>query len=280
MLKKHIGWFRERIRRDRLDSTAAHSAYFIIISFLPFCVLMLTIMQQIQLESGPLIAQALTVFPAAVAAYLQGILAQTMPTSGVMSVSILTFLWSASNGMVAMIKGLDTVYEVKEGRNYLLLRVIGVGYLLVFMVVLVVTAVTLVFGQTLYGVILAHSPRFIVTLLVNFKSLLGFFLLVLIFFLMFHAIPRKRVRLLHNLCGAVFSAAGWVIFSFFFSLFVENFSNYSLVYGSLATLIVIMFWLYTCMYIIFLGGEVAVWLERSSIKEDVRRLWHDRPGSP
>ena len=36
LLKKHIGWFMDRVVQDRLDSSAAHAAYFLIISFLPF----------------------------------------------------------------------------------------------------------------------------------------------------------------------------------------------------------------------------------------------------
>ena len=79
------------------------------------------------------------------------------------------------------------------------------------------------------------------------------------------------MRLSHNLAGAAFSAAGWVLFSFFFSIFVERFSDFSL-YGSLATLVILMFWLFSCMYIMFLGAEVSMWLETSSIGMDVKNL--------
>ena len=83
--------------------------------------------------------------------------------------------------------------------------------------------------------------------------------------------PRRRVKLSHNLAGAAFSAAGWVLFSFFFSIFVERFSDFS-IYGSLATLVILMFWLFSCMYIMFLGAEVSMWLETSSIRMDVKNL--------
>ena len=273
MLKRHIKWFITRIHRDRLDSTAAHGAYFIIISFLPFCVFTLTILQQIELESGPLITELMTVFPDPVADYMEGLIAQTLPTSSVLSVSILTFLWSASSGMVAVMKGIETVYESRVNRNYFVQRLVAMGYLLVFSIALILTAVTLVFGQTIYNKLLNHSPSVLLTLLLNLKSLLGFFLLVIFFCLIFNGIPRKRVKFINNLFGATFSAAGWVLFSYVFSIFVENFSNYSVVYGSLATLIVIMLWLFFCMYIIFLGGEVAMWLEHSGIQADLRNYF-------
>ena len=60
-----------------------------------------------------------------------------------------------------------------------------------------------------------------------------------------------------------------MLFSYFFSLFVEEFSNFS-IYGGLATLVILMFWLFFCMYIVFLGAEVSVWLEQSGIGADIK----------
>ena len=76
--------------------------------------------------------------------------------------------------------------------------------------------------------------------------------------------------------GAAFGAGGWVLFSYFFSLFVENFSNFS-IYGSLATLVILMFWLFFCMYILFLGGEVSMWLATSGLAQDVLTLLRPKP---
>lgn len=272
MLKKHCTWFLTRIEEDRLDSTAAHGAYFIIIAFLPFVAFLLTLFQQINVESGPLMSEILSTFPESVAVYIEGLLAERFPSSSIMSVSIITFLWAASNGMVAIIKGLDAVYQIKESRNFIHLRLVAMGYLVAFSITLAITSITLVFGNTIYNKLLSESPPFFATILVRSKSLLGFFLLMVFFCLIFNAIPRKQAKFKHNLMGAMFSAAGWVLFSFFFSIFVDNFSNYSVIYGSLATLVVLMFWLYTCMYIMFLGAEVAMWLEHSGIQEDMKEF--------
>ena len=72
--------------------------------------------------------------------------------------------------------------------------------------------------------------------------------------------------------GGSLSALAWVLYSFFFSIFVENFGNYSSVYGSLAALVILMLWLYFCMYIMFIGGEVAVWLQTGGIITDFKKL--------
>lgn len=276
LLKKHAKWFMDRVARDRLDSTAAHSAFFLIISFLPFIALVLTLMQRIHFSSGvPILEAALGLFPDAVASFVEGLFPSPLESTGVLPVAIITAVWSSSMGMIAIIKGLDQIYEVKETRNYFLMRAMAVLYVLGFAVVILLTAALLLFGSTIYNYLLQHSPPFFATLLMNFKSLVGFILLFLFFTLMFCFLPRRRIRFIHNLAGAAFGAAGWVLFSFFFSLFVENFSNFS-IYGSLATLVVLMYWLFFCMYILFLGAEVSIWLESSGIQHDLKNLFKKR----
>ena len=142
-------------------------------------------------------------------------------------------------------------------------------------VVLIAAAVLMVFGTTIYRAIQDRWPL-VAALLINFKSLVSFVMLFFFFTLLYSFVPRRRVKLRHNLLGAVFGAGGWVLFSYFFSLFVENFSNFS-IYGSLATLVIMMFWLFFCMYILFLGGEVSMWLEQSGVGEDIRNLLRGKP---
>ena len=175
----------------------------------------------------------------------------------------------------AIIKGLDHIYEVEQPRNYILLRAMAVVYVVMLAVVLIAAAVLMVFGTTIYRAIQDRWPL-VAALLINFKSLVSFVMLFFFFTLLYSFVPRRRVKLRHNLLGAVFGAGGWVLFSYFFSLFVENFSNFS-IYGSLATLVIMMFWLFFCMYILFLGGEVSMWLEQSGVGEDIRNLLRGKP---
>lgn len=270
LLKKHIKWFADRVARDRLDSTSAHGAFFLIISFLPFTALVLTLMQRIHFSDGmTMIEAALGFFPESVASFLQDLFPSPLESGGILPVAVIMAVWSSSMGMVAVIKGLDHIYEVEETRGYIRLRIVAVVYVVLFAIVVLATAALLVFGSTIYNYLLKHSPPFFATLLMNFKSLAGFILLFIFFTLMYSFLPRRRIKFLHNLAGAAFGAAGWVLFSYFFSLFVENFGNYS-IYGGLATLVILMYWLFFCMYIMFLGAEVSMWLEFSGIQADLK----------
>ena len=56
--------------------------------------------------------------------------------------------------------------------------------------------------------------------------------------------------------GAALAAAGWLGFSFFYSLYIDNFADYTLVYGSLAAVVLLMLWLYFCMNIFLFGAQL------------------------
>ena len=56
--------------------------------------------------------------------------------------------------------------------------------------------------------------------------------------------------------GALFTGAGWILFSYIFSVYINNFSNYSRIYGSLTAIVLLMLWLYSCMTILLYGAEV------------------------
>lgn len=274
-LKKHITWFVDRIRLDRLDSSSAHGAFFLITSFLPFLAFLLTLMQRIHFSSGlTMIETVLEQLPAAFSNALAEVIPSPLESSGVLPVAVVASVWSSSMGMVAIIKGLDQIYGAEKGRNIVVLRAMAVVYVLMLAVALIGAALLLVFGSTIYKFLLESWPL-AAALLIKFKSLAGFIMLFCFFILLYNFVPKRRVKFRCNLAGAAFGAGGWVLFSFFFSLFVENFSNFS-IYGSLATLVILMFWLFFCMYILFLGGEVSVWLETSGVVEDVKALFKAR----
>ena len=153
------------------------------------------------------------------------------------------------------------------------MRALAIVYTLALAIILLVSIGLLVFGDMLYDWLVDYMPPSFPRIINEFKPLMAFLILLLFFWLMFIAIPRRQVSWKNAFWGASFAAAGWVLFSTFFSIFVENFSNYATIYGSLAAIVILMMWLFICMYILLIGGELAVWLQTSSIKSDMRRVF-------
>ena len=99
----------------------------------------------------------------------------------------------------------------------------------------------------------------LVALLMHFRFLAIWALLTLLFIAIFAYVPNGRLKLREQIPGAAFTAVGWSVFSWGFSLYVD-WTDYS-VYGSLSLIILVMLWLYFCMYIVMLGAYVNKFLK-------------------
>ena len=80
--------------------------------------------------------------------------------------------------------------------------------------------------------------------------------MIIVFAAIYRYTPSKRTAWNEAIPGAVFTTLGWLGVSMIFSFYVNNFSNYSKVYGSLATIFILMTWLYLSSIIIIIGGEI------------------------
>lgn len=109
-----------------------------------------------------------------------------------------------------------------------------------------------------------HLPPYCTT-----GSLLFPCVLMVIFLCMYKYVPNRKTTFFNELPGAVFAATGWFLFSYFYSVYVNHSPNFSLMYGSLSTLVFALMWMYFCMIIVFLGAE----LNMISYKKAFRRLW-------
>ena len=165
-------------------------------------------------------------------------------------VAILVLIWSSGKGMLALMRGLNVVNGVTESRNYFLLRLEASFYMVITVAAIMISLGVSVFGEILLHTIMRAFPQAvdIVSLLMNFRFLFVWGILTFVFTITYTYVPNKKLKMSYQIPGAVFSAIGWNVFSFFFSIYVDNFNGMSL-YGSLSTIIIMMFWLYFCLYI-------------------------------
>jgi membrane protein len=96
--------------------------------------------------------------------------------------------------------------------------------------------------------------------LIDLRFFLLLILQTLVFTLMFMALPDKPNRFGESLPGGLLASTGWLIFSDLYSIYVENFSAYANVYGSVYAVALSMLWLYCCLSILFYGGVLNQYL--------------------
>ena len=80
--------------------------------------------------------------------------------------------------------------------------------------------------------------------------------MVFIFAALYHFTPCRKLKWKDVMPGAIFTTIGWVVCSLLFSLYVNNFGSYSMIYGSIGAVIILMTWLFLISEVLLIGGEI------------------------
>lgn len=235
---------------------AANACYFLAISIFPALLLILASLRYTPLSAIDLIRLLEGILPGALMGAAESLIVSTYYNSSgaVLGISAIAALWSASRGIHGLLAGLNTVYAVREDRGWLSTRLISVGYTFVFLLVVMVTLVFQVFGESLTRWLLPAGS-------IDWRGIWLLATQILIFDLIYMVLPNRRNGFLESLPGAVFTAVLWQLFSQGFSLYVEHMvERYTNIYGSVYTVAIGLLWLYWCMCILLFGGVVNRWL--------------------
>ena len=228
-------------------------------SLIPTVMVMASIITMTTLTENDVVMVANAVLPDFADGVVSSLIDQAFNGSvSLLSFSILFIVWAGATGMMSMIRGLNIMDEVEDDRNYFLVRGIAALYTLGIIAILLFMLVIMVFGDVLGEMLMSYFPGGTEVLSVFLHAQFMFLILVgavFLFALLYSKVPRKKKPYWHQMPGAIFSAIAWAIFSQFFSIYVNNVGAYN-IYGSLATPIIVMFWLYTCIYIVFIGAFI------------------------
>lgn len=253
------------VKQMHIPLHAAYAAYFIVLAVFPALVLILSVLRYTGMEVRGLLELLDDLLPSTMAEGAEELIYSTYRNSSgaMVGISAVTALWSASRGIYGLLTGLNAVYGVSENRGYIYTRSISVVYTFVFILILLLTLVLHVFGNSIINLMRQVDNPVVIffTDLIDLRFFLLLFLQSLVFTLMFMVLPNKRrSRFMESLPGGVLSSLGWLVFSDIYSIYVENFSKYSTIYGSVYGIAITMLWLYCCMSILFYGGALNRYL--------------------
>lgn len=252
------------LRPMQIPMHAGYTGFFVVLSVFPILVVLFCLLGYTSLGMEEVMALVAYMLPDALEPLMEQIIQSAYEnTSGpVLSLSVVTALWSAGRGLRGLMLGMNAVYGRKESRGYFVTRGIGALYTLLFLLMLVLTLVLEVFGGLVLDYLeMTTNPLWL--FLVNVIDLRVILLLVLqtlLFTAMYAALPNGRIGLKNSLPGAVVTSLGWLAFSDLFSRYVEYFPHYANVFGSVYAVALAMLWLYFCVCIIFYGAALNRWL--------------------
>lgn len=251
----------ENMREDHVSEFSAQCSYYTILSFIPFVILLITLIQYTNIDQQTLFDVIAKIVPSSMNEFVLGIVREVYSKSiGTISISIIFTLWSAGKGLFALMKGLRSVYNIngEKEKSVIYLRLMSIIETVIFIVLIMLGLVLLVFGNSLKSIIQNHFG-----ILENFNTFLqiltelGFiFATFIVFLLLYKFMPKHKVTFKSQLPGAIFGAIALNVISFVFSKYLYIFKGFSITYGSLTTLMLIMMWTYSCFYTLFLGAEL------------------------
>lgn len=182
-------------------------------------------------------------------------------------VLILFLIWTASRLIQALMNGFNSAYGIRETRSQTLLRLIGCLYTVALSVMFVTLIIMYALGTKLIAIITAHLPNSILLELILklTRNLATPILLLLVFWLSYVILPSRKAKFRYEFPGAFLTAAVWRGAAELYGIFLSRSLNrYSYVYGSLAGVVMILIWLYTCVYVWFIGAELNAFLKKKA----------------
>lgn len=263
-LVRDIEGFAIQLKKDNVGAFAAQAAFFILLSVIPCLLLLVTLIQYTPISQQEATQTLMTVVPEEFRSLVSGIISEIyQKSSATVPVSAVVTLWSAGRGINALTNGFNSVYQVDETRNYLLGRVRAAFYTLVFIVAIIASLVLMVFGNTIQKALVDYHPMLarVTSFILSMRTMLMILVLMGVFLFLYKFIPNRKASFRSQLPGAMISSVAWAIFSLGFSLYLDIFPGFSNMYGSLTTIVLVMLWMYFCMYIILIGAEINAYFE-------------------
>jgi membrane protein len=191
-------------------------------------------------------------------------------SSGKLTFGLVAAIWSASVGFSATQDSLNVVYQVKETRSYIAARLSAIGVTIVLMMLVTLMLASL-FGADFFSR-MAHlriHHRLLSTVIAAIVTGLGWIvailLLTLFFAVVYYFAPDVKTSHWHWLTpGSAIGIIGWLLASALLRVYVHFFNNYTVTYGGLGAVIILLTWFYLSGLMLLLGAEINSEIEAAA----------------
>lgn len=255
---KNVKLFCGKLNNHNISEYTAQCAYYTVLSFIPFIMLIVTLIQYTPITQDALFSIIQSVMPETMTETTMNIIQEVYSKSiGTVSISAIFVLWSAKRGFYALSKGLHNIYETDKETNYFVMQIKSIILTAFLVLVIVLVLVLSVFGNSLSDLLRnKYNISGNILNIVSFSKIAVYFILFMVLLLMYKFVPGHKQKFIKQVPGAIIATGGWFIISSIFSVYLKTFKGFSVMYGSLTTIVLAMMWIYFCMYIILIGAEV------------------------
>lgn len=260
----YIRIFQRLFKQHNVTAFSAQIAFFFTLSIFPFLIFLVSLLASFDIDYNMVTNILQSALPsdmtASIVDYIKTNVAQN--SSAVLPVSLVVMLFSSSRAVTSIMRALNVVYHVEETRNYFYTRLLGMIYLLILTVLIIISLVSPEWGYRFNEAIRPYIPISISVGILQIFTLVRTIVIPVGFLIFFTSIyvflPNRKIKFTEVYLGAIFGIVASLISTYAFTYFIETFTNYSIVYGSVSAIIILMLWLYLLGYIIVFGAELNV----------------------
>ena len=232
---QRVNQFMEKCRNDNIGASAAQSAFFLILSLIPFLILFSSLLQYTVVSEAMLLTFVNDLMPEYIAPFVISIINEVYHKPvGIVSVTAITAIWSSAKGVQHMAAGLNVIYGIRETRNWFVRRFWAVVYMAVFLAAVVAALVFLVFGNRIHGMLIGYVPLLssATELFFRFRELIVLGVMGCVFTVLYRTLPngremeKGRLTLRNQFPGALLCAVAWNLFSIGISVYMDYFNGF------------------------------------------------------
>lgn len=179
------------------------------------------------------------------------------PKAGILSIATLTLIWSASSLVQGLKSTLDRAFRIKNSGPYFLSRLGSIAkFLLITIFIIISIFLTIIFPKIIEFIqkfiFIPYNPG---SILMPINSILLYLFLFIFIVSIYYIIPSKRGKIKHVLWGSLLTLIGWIGSLKLLTFYFQKIAKFQVVYGSLAGIIITLFFFYIMAIILIFGAE-------------------------
>lgn len=250
----------------QLTDAAAAMTYYLTLSLFPFAAFLMAVLANLshRFSWDLSISDISSIIPQPVLDFLMPIVREVISQTGAvsfLSISALSLLWASSRGFNTFVETMDEMYK-RPGKPYVLKKLLGLVFTVILTLMIVSLLVFISFGNLLLDKLAEWTqlPVFTGEMIRWVRLFLPFgFVGLMLGFVYYLSCGRKGTVLL-AFFAALLPTVVWVVLSFGLSIYINNFTKFAVLYGSITGVILLLFWLFLLMQAIFVGAFVHMLL--------------------
>ncbi len=253
-INKFIKIIKDELEENNISEFAAETAFFTVLSLVPFIIFFVSIFQYMYLEINYIDYIISEIMPIEIKNFILKLIRENF-TKSVKAISVSGFiaLWSSSKGVFSLLKALRKIYKIEEYYKTWHLRIESCIYTF-FICTGIMMYLRIRKNIDNFIFALDYKKEWILSIITKFKFFV--FLVIIFFILLFIYKIISKQYFISQIKGAIFSSFALYTITYIISFYNKSFNNFSNMYGSLTSIVLIMLWIYWSIYILLIGGII------------------------